>query len=410
MISPAPGKSIRIGAVTGHGSSAARYGVGGTDLGIARRLPSGRTAVVLGDTFEEMRVGGPGWRSPVILYTDDDTPAALDNGVEFSGAVGGDYARQLWDYHHDGHPWRNGGFSTVLPSDVIVIGSRMYLFVSVVRGLDEVVWTEIAYSDDEGETWHNGGPAATRPAMHEDGFQRGITWELGDDGWVYVLGSSWLINSGSNVRLWRVRPEDILDRGKWEPWGWDGRRWAWGNRATDIMPRGTKAREMNLRRVQGKYVFTFTEIAPVMGITCIVLDSMTSNMHTAPVSRVVRTVPWHTERTDPDNLAGQPYGGYIMPGSTLDCLYLLVSQWNTEAGWPYHTVLFAHSVSPEVARPEVTPEPEPDLSAAKRLYVLARTLLEMSNLDVSGIPARPDAPDDELLAATEAMLTSLTEL
>ena len=47
---------------------------------------------------------------------------------------------------------------------------------------------------------------------------------------------------------------------------------------------------------------------------------------------------------------------------------------------------------------------------AGRLYVLARTLLEMSNLDVSGIPARPDAPDDELLAATEAMLTSLTEL
>lgn len=36
----------------------------------------------------------------------------------------------------------------------------------------------------------------------------------------------------------------------------------------------------------------------------------------------------------------QPYGGYIVPGSTLDDLHLLVSQWNTETNWPYWTQQF----------------------------------------------------------------------
>jgi len=31
----------------------------------------------------------------------------------------------------------------------------------------------------------------------------------------------------------------------------------------------------------------------------------------------------------------QPYGGYILPGSTLDDMKFLVSQWNTATGAPY---------------------------------------------------------------------------
>ena len=32
----------------------------------------------------------------------------------------------------------------------------------------------------------------------------------------------------------------------------------------------------------------------------------------------------------------QLYGPYVLPGSTLDDLHLLCSQWNTGEGWPYH--------------------------------------------------------------------------
>jgi hypothetical protein len=33
----------------------------------------------------------------------------------------------------------------------------------------------------------------------------------------------------------------------------------------------------------------------------------------------------------------QPYGGYIVPGSTLADMSLLVSQWNTTTNTPYDT-------------------------------------------------------------------------
>jgi hypothetical protein len=39
----------------------------------------------------------------------------------------------------------------------------------------------------------------------------------------------------------------------------------------------------------------------------------------------------------------QLYGGYVLPGSKLDVIGgvgLVVSQWNTEHGWPYRTMQF----------------------------------------------------------------------
>src|SRR5690625_1519032 len=37
-----------------------------------------------------------------------------------------------------------------------------------------------------------------------------------------------------------------------------------------------------------------------------------------------------------DERVAQLYGPYVLPGSTLDDLHLLCSQWNTAEGWPYH--------------------------------------------------------------------------
>ena len=37
----------------------------------------------------------------------------------------------------------------------------------------------------------------------------------------------------------------------------------------------------------------------------------------------------------------QLYGGYIVPGSTIDDLHLVVSQWNTDRNWPYRAMQFA---------------------------------------------------------------------
>lgn len=46
-----------------------RFRMAGTDLGIPARTPDGRTLYVFGDTFEQARVGGGWWRSPVGLWS-----------------------------------------------------------------------------------------------------------------------------------------------------------------------------------------------------------------------------------------------------------------------------------------------------------------------------------------------------
>jgi len=37
-----------------------------------------------------------------------------------------------------------------------------------------------------------------------------------------------------------------------------------------------------------------------------------------------------------DERVAQLYGPFVLPGSTLEDLHLLCSQWNTGAGWLYH--------------------------------------------------------------------------
>ena len=56
------------------------------------------TLFVFGDTFEEAGVGGGWWRSPVALYGRLNGPG---RAVVWTGAVGGQHARQLWPHDHD---------------------------------------------------------------------------------------------------------------------------------------------------------------------------------------------------------------------------------------------------------------------------------------------------------------------
>ena len=140
-----------------------------------------------------------------MLRSHDTTMRRLNDGITFDDAVGGDYARQLWDYPHDGPPWKAGGISTVLPADAITIDGRLYLFSMVNRGLHNVLWTEINYSDDCGDTWHDAGPDARRLGSHQDGHQQLVTWEHDPDtGWVYVIASAF--NRSENAFLYRCAP------------------------------------------------------------------------------------------------------------------------------------------------------------------------------------------------------------
>ena len=87
----------KVKSLTGPGHTD-RFRIGGTDLGVTVTAPDGRLVSVFGDTFTRARVGGPGWRSPVVLFGD---PATVRTGIEWTGAAGrGNRAHQVLVYTH----------------------------------------------------------------------------------------------------------------------------------------------------------------------------------------------------------------------------------------------------------------------------------------------------------------------
>ncbi|GAA4616824.1 DUF4185 domain-containing protein [Saccharopolyspora hordei] len=324
-----------------------RFGVGGTDLGVTALAPDGRLVSVFGDTFERAGVGGPGWRSPVVLFGD---PTTVRSGIRWTGSAGArsHYAEQALDYEHDSVV-RGRRVSTTIPTDVITIGDTMYLHVMVCEGIGNVHWTEVHRSTDNGETWHPTG--ATWPGDQHGGLFQVLTWELGEDGYVYAFSTGFQRDKG--LVLQRVPADRVEDPGAWEGWGFRDGAWAWGNPPT-IALTGAFG-ELCLRRVDGRWLLCCFD-AGNYRIDVLNLDHPTSNLYEATRGTVLHGTSWDREDHGGGRIA-QLYGGYIVPGSTLDDLHLVVSQWNTQRNWPYRAMQFAGSAPRPGCPPPGTGEP-----------------------------------------------------
>ncbi len=230
------------------------YGVGGTDLGAATTAPDGRIVAVFGDTFESREAGGPGWRSPVILFGD---PGSVRSGLMWNGTAGPSrgYADQVVSYRHNARiGGRLGGLiggtriTTQLPTDLLTVGDTMYLHVMACEGLGNVHWTEIHRSRDNGVSWESTG--LSWPGGHLGGMFQMLTWELGPDGYVYALSTGFQRDKG--LLLQRVHADHLLDAAAWEGWGFADGAWGWGNPPTPVLPGAFG--ELSLRRVGGHVV------------------------------------------------------------------------------------------------------------------------------------------------------------
>ncbi|WNM67080.1 lysin A [Gordonia Phage Schomber] len=317
-----------------------RWKVTATDLGIPISLTTGELLFIFGDTFAGTKVGSADWRSPVGLVG----RGSVDEAVKFTHAAGGDpnYARQFWKYTHDASPWRNGGFSTVLPTDVLRIGSDLYLHVMVNKGLGNVLWTEIWKSTNQGASWvHTGNLSKLDGAAH-NGRAQCWAWEYDPtDDYVYVISDSFGRDSGIILR--RVRPRSIADWRAYESWGWDGQAWKWGAaNPTPITPGDEKWGELVLRRLpSGKWIIGGF-LASKYNLSYRVVDSPTANMYTTPLQTPIVGTSWGAE-SHAEGKVAQLYGGYILPGSELDKengVGIIVSQWKTDSGWPYKAMQF----------------------------------------------------------------------
>ena len=248
-------------------------------------------------------------------------------------------AQQLWPYIHDGPPWNQGGISTVIPSDVLVVGQSMYLHAIVNRGFGNVTWTEIWTSADNGVSWRPMGPRARFPGTLHNGYAQLWSWDYNpDDDWVYVVSTGFQRDKGMILR--RVRPKNIGDMTKYSGWGRAENKW--DNKPTPITPPDETWGELTLRRLDtGKWVLGgFLSSRYALGYRTI--DSPTADLYAADVQTPLIGTSWDAQDLS-NNRVAQLYGGYVLPGSRLGInggVGLVVSQWNTAIGWPYRTMLF----------------------------------------------------------------------
>lgn len=330
--------STKVKTLTGPGLTSA-FQAEATDLGISRIMPDGRMLTIFGDTFAGAGVGNGAWRSPIGLYSFAPNPTTLNQGLIWSDCVGAsaNFADELIPFQHNTEE-----LSTKLPTDMIVMpDGTVYLHVMVVKGLGNTVRTEIWKSLDSGETWEETGVQIT--AQHYGGYLQMLTWELGGDGYVYIMGTGW---RDRGVILLRAPEATLLDLATWSGWGYNNVDWDWGRPPTPILDGPDhKYGEMCLRRVQNNWVFSTFDVRNYC-ITVKVMSSPTANAYTAPTYKPVKGTDWLLEWMDPNNRHAQLYGGYIIPGSTLDNLHLAVSQWKTTTGWPYRVTQFKTAVNP----------------------------------------------------------------
>jgi len=170
-------------------------------------------------------------------------------------------------------------------------------------------------------------PGSLRGADWQDGNQTQISGYQASDGWVYIVADGF--DRQRPVWLYRSPAEKFTDRNWWHAWGiGDDGEWKWDVAPTPLSD--DRFGEISLREIDGKSVLSG-------------FNADTGNIE-------VRVADDPTQVLNPDNSAltivatqadvPQNYGGYIVPGSTLDRTVILVSQWNTDLNNPYNVQQF----------------------------------------------------------------------
>lgn len=212
----------------------ANYALGGTDLGIAWEATTDpahpKVMVLFGDSFDDWGGnggGGGGWRGNVMGISEDTD---LSDGLAFTKMIADpatpNYAKELI---HSAHNTSGSGDYTTIPTAGISVGDRHYIHYMQIKnwganGRWNINFSEIAYSDDEGQTWTNSGvkwPSASK--FGQAAF-------LKDGGYVYMFGTP--AGRFDGIYLARVAEADMLDGTKYEYW--NGADWTPNDEAAAV--------------------------------------------------------------------------------------------------------------------------------------------------------------------------------
>jgi hypothetical protein len=314
------GEARNLGPVAGTGSIPGIPGIGAADLGEVVRLPDGRYVAIFGDSFSGDKVGaGTHYPSVAVPLTFDgkDRPRF---GAPLTGPGGSPNvlfrsARQA------------AGKNTLPAGSILMRDGTTYVMATGTTNLnpDGGSWlTRVDNDPSRGwrpirSSWRAAGAAPTQIS----GFQS-------TDGNVYVAADAF--DRSQRITMYRVDPGHVTDRSAWQPW--TGTGWGTPEHAAAPISR-TPFGELSFREVDGRPVLSgFNQGTGSLEVR-VAHDPTRLFSGDTPTTVVA-------QQSNPEgpNFVPQNYGGFILPGSTLNRLNLFVSQWNTIDNTPYNTQHF----------------------------------------------------------------------
>ncbi|MCF8568805.1 DUF4185 domain-containing protein [Gordonia sp. HY002] len=241
------GRTKTISWVTGplsHNKTFSRFGISGTDVGVAWDNGRGQTLMAFGDTFGNCLRQDRGWRNNTLLRSTD---SSLANGLTLQRSG---YAGPMF-----GAFGFSGIEKTKIPTAGISIGGKQYVNYMSVRAWGPpsrwfTNYSATAVSSNNGRSWYTpqstiranvgldvplpaGWPSVNHvnPLFQQSAYLKG---EGADAGWVYQYGTP--NGRFGAAHIARFRPGDILNPGKYQYW--TGSRWAGGAARPAAIVRG----------------------------------------------------------------------------------------------------------------------------------------------------------------------------
>jgi Domain of unknown function (DUF4185) len=335
------GEMRNLGPIAGTGARRGIPGIGAADLGEVVQLTDGSHVAVFGDAFGGDRVGaGPHYPSVAVPVTFDDV-GHPQFGAPLTGPKGSRNPLFI--------PPRRARGTNTLPAGSIRTDGRTYMLVVGTNALrpEGGSWL-VEVTDDPSNGWKP-VKGSWRPGDYANAGQSQLSGYQGKDGTVYIVADAFDRRRG--VTLYRADPDAVADRSRWQPYvqlsdggtGWG----APGKHAVTLS--ANHFGELCFREVDGAVVLSGFNVrsGPDGAVEIRVADRPTEIFSKGTLTVVM-------QQSDPNapNFVAQNYGGYIVPGSTLDRMNIFASQWNTLAdaqgvpiGAPYNTQRVVANVS-----------------------------------------------------------------
>ena len=244
-------------------------------------------------------------------------PGTLNsNPIQFDGSFG--QGGSLY-----AEPWPPGG--SQLPAGTVQVFGIDYAFITRTANLQPLD-TRLVTIDPNNPWWATVPGSLRDAASWQNGNETQISGYQDPDGNVYIVADGFARDH--SVWLYHCPAESFTDRNTWWAWGiGDDGNWAWNVDPTPLS--GDLFGELSLRLIENMAVLSG-------------FNATTGRVEVRVASDVTQVLAPGTPMTvvaDQQSLP-QNYGGYIVPGSTLDQAIILVSQWNTAAHDPYNVQQF----------------------------------------------------------------------